>query len=74
MSAGGVAPSHVDSSECHGTGTVLGDPIEVGSLIQVLLTRMRPSPLILGTSKSNIAHLETTAGAAGIIKCHILLE
>eukprot|EP00928_Gymnodinium_smaydae_P013579 TRINITY_DN14948_c0_g1_i1.p1 TRINITY_DN14948_c0_g1~~TRINITY_DN14948_c0_g1_i1.p1 ORF type:complete len:1433 (+),score=263.14 TRINITY_DN14948_c0_g1_i1:457-4755(+) len=54
-------------AECHGTGTALGDPIEVGALRRVL--EPRRLPLLATSSKSNIGHLEAGAGIAGLLKC-----
>ena len=64
-----VAPHQVDYVETHGTGTLLGDPIEARALGTVL-GRGRPEsgPLLLGAVKSNIGHLEGAAGIAGLIK------
>merc|ERR1719486_236463 len=44
--------------ECHGTGTSLGDPIEVGAVRKVQIKVARSEPLMVSTSKSNIGHLE----------------
>lgn len=62
-----IEPSQVDYVECHGTGTPLGDPIELGSLQNVLL-KDRKKPLVVGSVKSNIGHLEGAAGIVGLIK------
>ncbi|SPM37836.1 multifunctional mycocerosic acid synthase membrane-associated MAS, partial [Mycobacterium numidiamassiliense] len=65
----GVAPHQVDYVETHGTGTLLGDPIEARALGTVL-GRGRPEdvPLLIGAVKSNMGHLEGAAGIAGLIK------
>ncbi|HSK01104.1 MAG TPA: beta-ketoacyl synthase N-terminal-like domain-containing protein, partial [Kofleriaceae bacterium] len=59
----------VDVVECHGTGTSLGDPIEVNALAAVY-GHGRPSerPLLLGAVKPNLGHLESAAGLAGVAK------
>ncbi len=62
-------PHGVDYIECHGTGTVLGDPIEVGALAAVYAKqRPKQQPLLLGTIKTNIGHLEAASGLAGVAK------
>jgi len=67
-----VDPSKISIAECHGTGTALGDPIEVGAL-QGVMRGMRTYPLYNTSAKSNIGHLEGGAGIAGIMKCVILV-
>ncbi|MBF0235419.1 MAG: acyltransferase domain-containing protein, partial [Desulfamplus sp.] len=69
LSVAGVKPSEVSYIETHGTGTSLGDPIEVKS-IQSIVGKDRPSDRIcaLGAVKANIGHLEAAAGIAGVIK------
>jgi acyl transferase domain-containing protein/short-subunit dehydrogenase/acyl carrier protein len=57
----------IDFVECHGTGTSLGDPVEVGAL-QDVYGKDRTSPLHLGAVKSNMGHLEGAAGIAGFMK------
>ncbi|MGW4525532.1 beta-ketoacyl synthase N-terminal-like domain-containing protein [Amycolatopsis sp. NPDC004378] len=63
----GVDPSSVDYVEAHGTGTPLGDPLEAGALTAVL-GREPGRPLLLGSVKSNLGHLEGAAGIAGLLK------
>ena len=63
----GWSPSEVDYVEAHGTGTPLGDPIEVRALAEALGPG-RDQPLLVGSVKPNIGHLEAAAGAAGLLK------
>ncbi len=63
----GVDPSSVDYVEAHGTGTPLGDPLEAGALSAVL-GRPADRPLLLGSVKSNLGHLEGAAGIVGLLK------
>lgn len=69
LAAAGIAPADVGFVECHGTGTALGDPIEVGALRTVLATGRAPdAPLRLGAVKSHVGHLEAGAGMAGFFE------
>lgn len=64
-----VAPHEISYLEAHGTGTSLGDPIEVNSAAEALCEgRSESNPLRLGSVKANIGHLEAAAGIAGLIK------
>lgn len=64
-----LQPSEVDVVECHGTGTALGDPIEVQALAAVYGEGRAPDePLLIGAIKTNIGHLESAAGLAGVVK------
>ena len=69
----GVDPSEVQVLECHGTGTALGDPIEVSALAEAYGME-RKKPLLLGSIKSNIGHLEAAAGIAGLIRLVLAME
>ncbi|MEC9051287.1 MAG: beta-ketoacyl synthase N-terminal-like domain-containing protein, partial [Actinomycetota bacterium] len=66
LSDAGVSAEEVDWVECHGTGTSLGDPIEVNALGAVF--GGRTEPLGLGAVKSTVGHLEAAAGMAGLFK------
>ncbi|CAJ1416541.1 unnamed protein product [Effrenium voratum] len=67
MREAGNSARDINLAECHGTGTALGDPIEVGALRNVM--DPRDTTLALTSSKSNIGHLEGSAGIAGFLKC-----
>ncbi|WP_407563211.1 beta-ketoacyl synthase N-terminal-like domain-containing protein [Streptomyces sp. 184] len=75
VAAAGVEPRTVDYLEAHGTGTSLGDPIEVRAAADVLCADRDPeAPLRIGAVKSNIGHLEAAAGVAGLIKTVLALR
>ena len=67
-----VAPEEVTYIEAHGTGTSLGDPIEVRNLGMVF--GHRTHPLLIGSVKTNIGHLESAAGVAGLMKVVLSLQ
>jgi len=70
----GVEPSEIGYVETHGTGTALGDPIEVEALAEVLGSTGRTASCTLGAVKANIGHLEGAAGVAGMIKAVLILQ
>jgi acyl transferase domain-containing protein len=75
LAGAGVEPAAVGYVETHGTGTPLGDPIEVEALKEVFgAPRPDGAPLVLGALKTNVGHLETAAGVAGLIKAALVLH
>ncbi|HEY8611650.1 MAG TPA: type I polyketide synthase, partial [Roseomonas sp.] len=77
LAESGLPASHISYFEAHGTGTQAGDPVEAQAIGQTLAVREatgRTSPLPVGSVKSNIGHLETASGMAGLIKALLMLE
>ncbi|MCC7383286.1 MAG: SDR family NAD(P)-dependent oxidoreductase [Deltaproteobacteria bacterium] len=71
----GVEPEQISYVEAHGTGTELGDPIEARALSSALCAHRDPAaPLVIGSVKSNLGHLEAAAGVAGLIKAALAVE
>ncbi len=71
----GCRPAEVDYVEAHGTGTVLGDPIELRALAAVLgENRPADRPVQVGSVKTNVGHLESAAGVAGLMKVVLAIE
>ena len=70
-----VEPADVDYVETHGTGTLLGDPIEARALGAVYGRGRQPeSPLLVGAAKTNLGHLEAAAGLVGLIKTTLAVQ
>jgi acyl transferase domain-containing protein/SAM-dependent methyltransferase/acyl carrier protein len=70
-----IQPGQVDYIEAHGTGTALGDPIEVRALGNCFSAGREPQrPLMIGSVKTNIGHLEAASGIAGLIKAALVLH
>ncbi|MBI1357399.1 MAG: SDR family NAD(P)-dependent oxidoreductase [Acidobacteria bacterium] len=75
LAAASVAPEEVSYLEAHGTGTPLGDPIELRAAAAALAKdRSAEHPLLVGSVKTNIGHLEAAAGVAGLIKTVLALQ
>ncbi len=71
LAAAGIEPASVGYVEAHGTGTAIGDPIEVAALREVFGDRS--DPLLVGSVKPNIGHLDSAAGMAGLLKAVLAL-
>jgi acyl transferase domain-containing protein/NADPH:quinone reductase-like Zn-dependent oxidoreductase/SAM-dependent methyltransferase/acyl carrier protein len=69
----GVSPERIGFVEAHGTGTAVGDPIEAHALAEALC-QDRTTPLPIGSVKTNLGHLETAAGVAGLVKAMLVLQ
>jgi acyl transferase domain-containing protein/acyl carrier protein len=71
----GVSPEEIGFVEAHGTGTIVGDPIEAHALAEALCgNRSADAPLLIGSIKTNVGHLETAAGIAGLLKAMLILK
>ncbi|WP_309232466.1 CurL C-terminal domain-containing protein, partial [Micromonospora tarensis] len=70
----GVSPAELGLLEAHGTGTLLGDPIEVRGLRTAFGDEGRPGGCVLGSVKANLGHLEAAAGIAGVIRAILSLR
>jgi len=71
----GIRALDIQIQELHGTGTPLGDPIEVGALRNTMMEEngiIRPTPLIKTSSKTCFGHMEMVAGLGGIMKCVLM--
>jgi phthiocerol/phenolphthiocerol synthesis type-I polyketide synthase C len=64
----------IDYVEAHGTGTPLGDPIELDSLSKVFSNRESSQPLVIGSVKTSLGHLEAAAGVAGLMKAVLAIR
>ncbi|MCC6498806.1 MAG: amino acid adenylation domain-containing protein [Anaerolineales bacterium] len=73
LNQAGVTPNQISYIEAHGTGTPLGDPIEMASL-NAVLNGDSNQRVIVGSVKTNIGHLESAAGIAGLIKVVLAMQ
>jgi len=71
MAEAGLRAAEITIAECHGTGTALGDPIEVGALRETM--KSRDVPIVMTSAKSNFGHTEAAAGMGGIARCMTML-
>ncbi|MFL5538398.1 MAG: type I polyketide synthase [Longimicrobiaceae bacterium] len=74
LAVAGVDAETIGYVETHGTGTALGDPIEVAALARVYGAGAGPASCALGALKGNVGHMDTAAGAAGLIKAVLALR
>ncbi|MDE0361664.1 MAG: beta-ketoacyl synthase N-terminal-like domain-containing protein [Rhodospirillaceae bacterium] len=75
LSQAGIPASEVDYLEAHGTGTSVGDPIEINAVARVYGKDRKPGrPLLVGSVKTNVGHLESAAGIAGLIKAVLVMQ
>ncbi|HEX8694827.1 MAG TPA: beta-ketoacyl synthase N-terminal-like domain-containing protein [Longimicrobium sp.] len=74
LAVAGVPPETVGYVEGHGSGTDLGDPVEVAALAQAFGPAPRRQSCVLGSVKTSIGHLDAAAGAAGLIKTALAVE
>ncbi len=71
----GIDAEEIDYIEAHGTGTAVGDPIETKALGEALAKlRRKGNPLLIGSVKSNLGHLEAASGVAGLVKAIYCLQ
>ncbi len=70
-----VKPESISYIEAHGTGTAIGDPIEIAALTRAFKTgNVKPNSCAIGSVKTNIGHLDAAAGVAGLIKTVLSLK
>ena len=75
LARAGIEPSQVDYLEAHGTGTPVGDPIRLEATAAAYGRGRDPDrPLLIGSVKTNIGHLESAAGVAGVIKTILAMK
>ncbi len=70
----GISGSDLSYIEAHGTGTHVGDPVEIGAIADALQAEGTSENILIGSMKSNIGHTESAAGVAGVIKTALILH
>lgn len=71
----GVSPSDIHYVETHGTGTMIGDPVEIGALADVMGPGRSPDrPLRVASIKGNLGHTESASGVAGLINACLAIR
>ncbi|MGF9564873.1 non-ribosomal peptide synthetase/type I polyketide synthase [Neorhizobium sp. JUb45] len=69
LSRSGVSPIEIGMLEAHGTGTPLGDPVEIDAISEIYrAAEVKPQTIAIGSVKGNVGHLDTAAGIASLIK------
>ena len=74
LAKAGLHPDSISYVECHGTGTKVGDAIEVEGLARVFQRTCQGAPLLIGAVKTNVGHSEAASGISSIIKATMALE
>ena len=75
LSSAQVEPDRIGFFEAHGTGTALGDPIEVEAIVEAIgRAQYGSNPCFIGSIKANLGHLEAAAGVTGLIKAVLALR
>lgn len=72
--AGNLNPRDTAYYECHGTGTAVGDPIELKAIQSFFAAREKENPLLLGSVKANIGHGEPVSGLSGLLKTVLAIQ
>jgi acyl transferase domain-containing protein len=74
LAVAGVEPETVSYIEAHGTGTALGDPIEIAALSEAFGPDVKKNSCAVGSAKTNVGHLDAAAGVTGLIKAVLALR
>ena len=72
--AGGLDPDLTGYFECHGTGTAVGDPLEVSAVGRLFAAGREEEPLLIGSIKPSLGHSESSSGLAGVMKAVLAIE